>query len=214
METKIIRMQEVDSTNTFLKGMKTCEDDTLIVAVADYQTAGRGQGIAYLGERTGQEPPLQFADDSYLGARTPAVPALRGRSPSRQGCPGYLYRRDYAEMAERCILERQEDQRHADRDLYRFQGHQAMHLRYRGEHQSDRVPQRCAQSGIPGSRFWVTRWIGKRCCRRSSRHSRSIMSCSAVPTIWMFRASIISRSTAARDSTGTRMPTASSRVPS
>lgn len=44
METKIIRMQEVDSTNTFLKGMKTCEDDTLIVAVADYQTAGRGQG--------------------------------------------------------------------------------------------------------------------------------------------------------------------------
>ena len=44
METKIIRMQEVDSTNTFLKGMKACEDDTLIVAVADYQTAGRGQG--------------------------------------------------------------------------------------------------------------------------------------------------------------------------
>ena len=37
-------MQEVDSTNTFLKGMKACEDDTLIVAVADYQTAGRGQG--------------------------------------------------------------------------------------------------------------------------------------------------------------------------
>ena len=34
-------------------------------------------------------------------------------------------------MAERCILERQEDQRHADRDLCRFQGHQAMHLRYR-----------------------------------------------------------------------------------
>ena len=24
--------------------MKACEDDTLIVAVADYQTAGRGQG--------------------------------------------------------------------------------------------------------------------------------------------------------------------------
>ena len=36
-------MQEVDSTNTFLKGMKACEDDTLIVAVADFQTAGRGQ---------------------------------------------------------------------------------------------------------------------------------------------------------------------------
>ena len=37
-------MQEADSTNTFLKGMKNCDDDTIVVAVADYQTAGRGQG--------------------------------------------------------------------------------------------------------------------------------------------------------------------------
>ena len=36
-------MQEADSTNTFLKGMKNCDDDTIVVAVADYQTAGRGE---------------------------------------------------------------------------------------------------------------------------------------------------------------------------
>ena len=151
METKIIRMQEVDSTNTFLKGMKACEDDTFIVAVADYQTAGRGQGTHTWESEPGKN--LLFSllmTPTWVPVRQ-AVPVSQRRSPSRQGCPGYLYRRHYAEMAERCILERQEDQRHADRDLYRFQGHQAMHLRYRGEHQSDRVPQRCAQSGIPGS---------------------------------------------------------------
>ena len=37
-------MQEVDSTNRFLKEMKDCEEKTLTVAVADYQTAGKGQG--------------------------------------------------------------------------------------------------------------------------------------------------------------------------
>ena len=44
METKMIRMQEVDSTNTFLKNLKTYDADALTVAVADHQTAGRGQG--------------------------------------------------------------------------------------------------------------------------------------------------------------------------
>ena len=44
METKMIRMQEVDSTNSFLKNLKTYDADALTVAVADHQTAGRGQG--------------------------------------------------------------------------------------------------------------------------------------------------------------------------
>ena len=37
-------MQEVDSTNRFLREMKECEEDTLTIAVADYQSAGKGQG--------------------------------------------------------------------------------------------------------------------------------------------------------------------------
>lgn len=44
METNIIRLQEVDSTNLFLKKMETSGEDVLTVAVADYQTAGKGQG--------------------------------------------------------------------------------------------------------------------------------------------------------------------------
>lgn len=44
METKIIRIQEVDSTNRFLKEMKDCDEEVLTIAVADYQTAGKGQG--------------------------------------------------------------------------------------------------------------------------------------------------------------------------
>lgn len=49
MEKKIIRLKEVDSTNTFLKNLDTYDEDALTIAIADYQTSGRGQG-AYLGE--------------------------------------------------------------------------------------------------------------------------------------------------------------------
>ena len=45
METKIIRLKEVDSTNRFLKQQSDYDQDALTVAVADYQTAGKGQGI-------------------------------------------------------------------------------------------------------------------------------------------------------------------------
>lgn len=44
MKTNIIRLQEVDSTNRFLKEMKESDVETLTIAVADYQTAGKGQG--------------------------------------------------------------------------------------------------------------------------------------------------------------------------
>lgn len=44
MKTNIIRLQEVDSTNRFLKEMKDSDVETLTIAVADYQTAGKGQG--------------------------------------------------------------------------------------------------------------------------------------------------------------------------
>ena len=44
METKIIRLKEVDSTNRFLKEMDSYDENALTIAVADYQTAGKGQG--------------------------------------------------------------------------------------------------------------------------------------------------------------------------
>ena len=44
METKIIRMEEVDSTNRFLIQLGSYDEEALTVAVADYQTAGKGQG--------------------------------------------------------------------------------------------------------------------------------------------------------------------------
>ncbi|EKC65661.1 biotin-[acetyl-CoA-carboxylase] ligase, partial [human gut metagenome] len=45
MEKKIIRLKEVDSTNAFLKNLDTYDEDALTIAIADYQTAGRGQGV-------------------------------------------------------------------------------------------------------------------------------------------------------------------------
>ena len=44
METKMIRLKEVDSTNRFLKQLDSYDEDALTIAVADFQTAGKGQG--------------------------------------------------------------------------------------------------------------------------------------------------------------------------
>lgn len=44
MEEKIIRLKEIDSTNRFLRELKDEQADEMVVAVADFQTAGKGQG--------------------------------------------------------------------------------------------------------------------------------------------------------------------------
>lgn len=44
MKTKIIRLEEIDSTNRYLKNYREEGDEEMIVAVADYQSAGKGQG--------------------------------------------------------------------------------------------------------------------------------------------------------------------------
>lgn len=44
MKTNIIRLKEVDSTNSYLKSLSEYDSDALTVAVADYQSAGKGQG--------------------------------------------------------------------------------------------------------------------------------------------------------------------------
>ena len=44
MEKKIRRLKDVDSTNRFLKDLDSYDEAALTIAVADYQTAGRGQG--------------------------------------------------------------------------------------------------------------------------------------------------------------------------
>ena len=104
-------MQEADSTNTFLKGMKNCDDDTIVVAVADYQTAGRGQGA-----HTWESEPGKNLLFSML--MTPTwVPVRQQFLLSEAGALAVTYA--------------------LDRDCHRLQGHQALHLRYRSQHQSD-----------------------------------------------------------------------------
>lgn len=44
MKTRIIELDETDSTNSFLRGYKAADGNETIVATAEYQTAGRGQG--------------------------------------------------------------------------------------------------------------------------------------------------------------------------
>lgn len=45
METKIIRLKEIDSTNRYLKQLPDEEEAEMTVVVADYQSAGKGQGV-------------------------------------------------------------------------------------------------------------------------------------------------------------------------
>ena len=45
MKRKIIRLNEIDSTNRYLREYQETEDKEMIVAVANYQTAGKGQGV-------------------------------------------------------------------------------------------------------------------------------------------------------------------------
>ena len=41
---KLVRLESVDSTNAYLRSYKPAEDEPMTVVVADYQTAGKGQG--------------------------------------------------------------------------------------------------------------------------------------------------------------------------
>lgn len=44
MSKKVIRLQQVDSTNNFLCRHARCYEEDMVVVCADHQTAGRGQG--------------------------------------------------------------------------------------------------------------------------------------------------------------------------
>lgn len=44
MKKKVIRLKEIDSTNCFLREYKEEGEEDMLIAVADFQTAGKGQG--------------------------------------------------------------------------------------------------------------------------------------------------------------------------
>lgn len=44
MKKKIIRLKETDSTNRYLRDLPENGDEEIVIAVADYQSAGKGQG--------------------------------------------------------------------------------------------------------------------------------------------------------------------------
>lgn len=86
MNTKIIKLEETDSTNTYLKNYSPSDDEEMVVAVADYQTAGRGQGTHAWESEHGKEPPLQYLGASGVGAGNPSVSFVYGRSHSLERC--------------------------------------------------------------------------------------------------------------------------------
>ena len=86
MEKKIIRLKEVDSTNAFLKNLGTYDEDALTIAIADYQTAGRGQGVHTWESEPGKNLLFSMMMCPKLGSFAPAVPPFRGWCARREGC--------------------------------------------------------------------------------------------------------------------------------
>lgn len=85
MNTKIIKLEETDSTNTYLKNDSPSDDEEMVVAVADYQTAGRVKAHMH-GRVNAKEPPLQYLGASGVGAGNPSVSFVYGRSHSLERC--------------------------------------------------------------------------------------------------------------------------------
>ena len=54
MTRRIIHLQEIDSTNRYLRDIDLSPDDDMTVVVADYQTAGKGQGTNSWESEAGQ----------------------------------------------------------------------------------------------------------------------------------------------------------------
>lgn len=70
MKIKIIRLDETDSTNRFLHDYVPDENDNIVVAMAEHQTAGRGQGNNSWESEPGKN--LLFSIMAHPASVTPA----------------------------------------------------------------------------------------------------------------------------------------------
>ena len=98
-ETKIktVRLETVDSTNSFLRTYTPAADEPMTVAVAAYQTAGRGQGANTWESEAGKN--LLFS--VLVHPVMQPVSALGGRCAGLEGGAGRLCKRRHTpEMAE------------------------------------------------------------------------------------------------------------------
>lgn len=98
MKTKIIRLEEIDSTNRYLKNYREEGDEEMIVAVADYQAAGKGQGT-HTWESEKGKPAFQYQGVSSLDSCASPVCLVYGWCSCCQGCIGFLCGEHHIEMA-------------------------------------------------------------------------------------------------------------------
>lgn len=117
MEKKIIRLKDVDSTNRFLKDLDSYDEAALTIAVADYQTAGRGQGTHTWESEEGKN--LLFSMLTcpvWVPVRQQFLLSEIGALTIKEALDTYAdgFTLKYLMM----FIERQEDQRYADRNFY------------------------------------------------------------------------------------------------
>lgn len=139
MNTKIIKLEETDSTNTYLKNYSPSDDEEMVVAVADYQTAGRGQGTHAWESERGKN--LLFS----ILVRPVWVPVTRQFLLSMAGA---IALKDVLDTYTEGITLKwpndvywydKKDKWNADRDFGMFAGHQAMRLWHRTQCEPRRV---------------------------------------------------------------------------
>ena len=153
MEEKIIRLKEIDSTNRFLRELKDEQEDEMVVAVADFQTAGKGQGSHTWESEAGKN--LLFSikvHPRWVPVRQQFLLSMAGAIAIKEALETYVdgitlkwpndvYWNDKKiSRSEEHTSELQENQRYADRDLHRFKGYQDLHLWYRHQCQPGGIP--------------------------------------------------------------------------
>lgn len=93
MEKTIIRLEEVSSTNDYLKGYKPTneKEDSMVVVIADYQTRGKGQGSNSWESEAGKNLLMSIrVHPRYVPVRYQFFLSMAGALAVRDAVSGYV----------------------------------------------------------------------------------------------------------------------------
>ena len=112
---RILRVAETASTNSLLRELVIKESLAEgSVVVADFQTAGRGQIGNTWESEAGKNLMFSYSPVPYVHPCEPSVLDFSNSSSKREGGVGLICGSYHREVAERYLLERQEDLRNVD----------------------------------------------------------------------------------------------------
>ncbi len=125
---KTIHVKETDSTNNWLKGYQSEAGEDMTVVTTDYQSAGRGCGSNQWESEAGKNLMFSILLHPKVSAKDQFILSMANALALKD------------QVAERYLLERQEDWRYTDRDLTARSRDQGLHHRYGYQREPTGVP--------------------------------------------------------------------------